>query len=85
MDVVGAQVTERAAAGVLEFDPARAPRRPSKLRVAASERLELGLLVCRDDVLVGPSGTPSTTRAYKSSTLAALAAKSGSRGKIHDR
>ena len=30
-------------------------------------------------------GLPSNTRAYRSSTTAALAAKSGSRGKIHER
>lgn len=32
-----------------------------------------------------PSGSPSNALAYRSSTLAALAAKSGSLGKIHER
>jgi hypothetical protein len=52
VDVPGGQVGQRAAAPVFELDQRR-PARPGRHRcVAARERLQLGLLVGADDVLV---------------------------------
>jgi hypothetical protein len=49
MDVPGCQVGQRAAAAVLELDQRRTARRGRHRRVAAPERLQLGLLVRADD------------------------------------
>ena len=52
MDVVGAEVGEGTAAVVLELDPPRAPGGRAELRVTATKRLQLRLLVSRDHVVV---------------------------------
>jgi hypothetical protein len=51
MEVVGAHVCERVAPLVLELDPSEAPRPRSEAGVEAPERLELGLLFGRNDVV----------------------------------
>jgi hypothetical protein len=53
MDVPRGEVGRRAAAAVLELDQRRATRRGRDRRVAASERLQLGLLIGADDEVAG--------------------------------
>ncbi|MGH3041004.1 MAG: hypothetical protein ACRDNG_04570 [Gaiellaceae bacterium] len=53
VDVPGGQVGERPSAPVLELAKRRAPRPGGHGRMAAPERLKLGLLVCRDHELAG--------------------------------
>ena len=52
VDVVGAEVGQGAAAGVLELHPTGSSRARAQLRMAPRQRLELGLLIGADDVLV---------------------------------
>jgi hypothetical protein len=53
MDIPGGQVGQRAATLVLELDQRRTTRSRRGRRVAAHQRLQLGLLVGADDVLAG--------------------------------
>ena len=52
VDVVGGEVGEGSAAGVLELDAAGASGAGWPVGVAASQRLELGFFICADHVLV---------------------------------
>ena len=52
MDVVGAHVGERATPLVLELHPPDAPRARTEIGMASLQRLELGLLVGRDHIVV---------------------------------
>ena len=54
-------------------------------QVDARARLDAGLLVRAEHVLVLAQGLPSQVRWYRSRTRPPLRAKYGSRGKIHDR
>ena len=54
VDVPSGEVGEGAVAFVLELDPGRPPGLRRQCRMATPERLQLGLLVGADHVLVGP-------------------------------
>ncbi|MCE7883309.1 MAG: hypothetical protein DYH08_05490 [Actinobacteria bacterium ATB1] len=83
-DVASAEAGEGAGTLVLDLDPVALPGPPARPG-SPGQRLELGLLVGADHVLVVLELEPSQTRWYRSSTRAAVVAKSGSRGKIQDR
>ena len=84
--VVGGQIGQRAVSAVFVFDPHRpSPGSGGGAGMDAAACLHAGFLICAETWSSSPSGSPSKRRPYRSSTWAALTAKSGSRGKIQDR
>ena len=85
VDVPGGQIGQRATPVVFVFH-AHQPGFPGwQGGVATAAGLDGGLLVRAQHVIARAQRGVSQTRAYRSSTTAALPAKSGARGAIQDR
>lgn len=85
MDVVGAHIGQGPAPLVLELDLRHMVGTRCASRVMAPERLQLRLLVGGDHVVVRTQRPTIPQAGVEIQDRAALAAKSGSRGKIQDR
>ena len=84
VDVVGGKVGQGSAPAVLELDLAGMARAGGPPGVAAAQRLELGLLVGTDHVVVRAQRSTAPGAGVEVQDPA-LVSKSGSRGKIQER
>jgi hypothetical protein len=85
VDVPGAQVGQRSLALVLELDQRRTLGAGRDGRMTAAERLQLGLLVRRDHVLIGPEPMALEASLIEVERASGLRGEVGVAHEIHER
>src|SRR5215510_16219263 len=81
LDIPRCQVLQRTTPGVLVLDPLRPSGSRWQAGRASQARLNTGLFISADDVILGAKWCPLPVASNKSNTRPAFSAKRGSRGK----